>query len=557
MNRSDIINYLYDNNIITYEMVSRVEAISLMANQPLELVLNQLGLLSDDDLANSYSSVLNIPIWDPNFIKITINNSDFNIENEFLSRVKAIPVHVENGKLLCAVLDPFNDEIVSGLSFVTGMPISLMVAKKGDWQSYLNQNDDEILSENYLDEGRVERDLALFEGMSVEGRAVEIVANAFGAALEWGASDIHFEPRRHSLIIRFRVDGRLRDYITVSSDLVRPCASRIKVLASLNVAERRLPQDGRASFVHAGRSVDVRVATSPTVFGEGVVLRILDQKQAPKDIRGLDLRADMVDLLERVASTPHGLFLVTGPTGSGKTTTLYALLSEFIGKEKKIMSVEDPVERHFDHVSQTQVQPSIGLSFSSCLRSFLRHDPDVMMVGEIRDAETASVAVQAAMTGHLVLASIHANSAMAALPRLRDMGVEPYQLSASIRGVMAQRLVRRLCTHCRLSIEPEEALISYAKRFVNFTIRQQYQAVGCSYCHGIGYRGRIAIAEGFWVNEDMSYKIGMESFAYRRDEISKLAKGDYVSLREDAFIKINQGQISFEEILLTFGNENE
>jgi len=253
------------------------------------------------------------------------------------------------------------------------------------------------------------------------------------------------------------VDGRLIDHQVVSADLAAPAVSRVKVIADLNLGERRLPQDGRTSFVVHGRQVDVRVATSPTVCGESAVLRILDRSAVPLDLDTLGLSADIVGLLRRAARTAHGLFLITGPTGSGKTTTLYSLLQTFTGSGKKVLSVEDPVEYHFEHVSQTQVAPQLGLTFAAALRSFLRQDPDVILVGEIRDPETAAVAVQAAMTGHFVLASVHANDSLAVLPRLQDMGVEPYQLAAGFRGAVAQRLVRRLCPRCAAPGPPTEA----------------------------------------------------------------------------------------------------
>lgn len=499
--RDDVLEDLLDSGHITPEAVTRARGLSDRTGQPVEQVLNQLGLLSDDDLAQAYAKVTGLPLWNPDREPSQVDFKDLGLGQEFLRKVRVVPLRLEGDRLVCAACDPFDDEMKAGLGFATGRDIAFVVARLADWRRVFDADTYDIQGDSFLDERRIERDLAFVEDHSVEGQAVELVAKAFAAAVDRNASDIHFEPRRNDLLIRLRVDGRLVDFATAPSDLVGPCVSRIKVLSNLNVGERRLPQDGRASFINAGRSVDVRVATSPTVFGEGAVLRLLDRASAPQTIGALNLPEHVNALLEKAVRAPHGLFLVTGPTGSGKTTTLYALLAAFRGSGKKILSVEDPVERHFEHVSQTQVQSHIGLTFAASLRSFLRQDPDVILVGEIRDAETATVAVQAAMTGHLVLASVHANTALAVAPRLRDMGIEPYQLAASIKGVMAQRLVRRLCVHCKGETPVSEAVVALAKRVHAGVPSRQFIAKGCPKCRGIGYLGRIALAEGIWADD--------------------------------------------------------
>jgi len=504
--RDDVIDHLIAAGRLSPEAVSRAEAVARRSAQPVEMVLNQLGQLSDDDLAEAYSVITGYPLWDTALEPVEVEPEALGLGPEFLRKVRVVPVRLEEETLVCAACDPFDAEMRTGLSFATGLKLSFLIARVMDWRTALDVRSDVAKAEH--DERRVERDLALVEDASVEGQAVELVNTAFAAAVDRGASDIHFEPRRHDLLIRLRIDGHLFDLMTASSDLSAPVVSRIKVLSNLNVGERRLPQDGRASFVNAGRAVDVRVATAPTVFGEAAVLRLLDRAQAPQDIRTLALPAEVTSLLERAVRTPHGLFLVTGPTGSGKTTTLYALLAAFKGLGKKILSVEDPVERHFEHVSQTQVQTQIGLTFAACLRAFLRHDPDVILVGEIRDAETAAVAVQAAMTGHLVLASVHANTALAVAPRLNDMGVEPYQLAASLKGVMAQRLVRRLCPACKAEDRPSEALSAYALRLGREVPVKVFRPVGCPRCRGQGYSGRMVLAEGIWADDPFLARVG-------------------------------------------------
>jgi type II secretory ATPase GspE/PulE/Tfp pilus assembly ATPase PilB-like protein len=321
----------------------------------------------------------------------------------------------------------------------------------------------------------------------------------------------------------------------------------VKVIANLDLGEKRLPQDGRTTFVIAGRQVDVRVATSPTVFGESAVLRILDRQAVPLDVDALGFSADVAATLRQAARSPHGMFLVTGPTGSGKTTTLYALLQTLAGSARKVLSVEDPVEYHFEHVSQTQVSPQIGLGFAAALRSFLRQDPDVILVGEIRDLETAAVAVQAAMTGHFVLASVHANDSVAVLPRLQDMGVEPYQLAAGFRGAAAQRLVRRLCPDCREPRSPTEAELELARGFGIEGPMQMHAPVGCPACHGTGFRGRIAIGEAFLAGEPL-----LRAIAERESGagVGRLAEAcGLAPMAYDGAVKAAAGLTTLEEVM--------
>lgn len=542
--REDVLDHLIEAGKITPESAARAEAVARRSNQAVEAVLNSLGQLSDDDLAQAYAHVTGFAVWDPFTIPAEIEPEVIGVGPEFLRKVRVVPLRFEGEALVCAVCDPFDQEMREGLSFATGRDLRFVIARVMDWRAAF---DVRLEASDAPDERRIERDLALVEDASIEGQAVELVNMAFAAAVDRGASDIHFEPRRHDLLIRLRVDGRLMDLMTATSDVSGPVVSRIKVLSNLNVGERRLPQDGRASFINAGRAIDVRVATAPTVFGESAVLRLLDRAQAPQDIAALRLPPDITALLERAVRTPHGLFLVTGPTGSGKTTTLYALLSAFKGSGKKILSVEDPVERHFEHVSQTQVQTQIGLSFANCLRAFLRHDPDVILVGEIRDAETAAVAVQAAMTGHLVLASVHANTALAVAPRLTDMGIEPYQLSAALKGAIAQRLIRRLCPACKTEEPASEALIAYARRLGATAPSRQFRPVGCPRCRGIGYSGRLVLAEGLWAEDAFLALVGegatLEALkAYGRN-------ANLRGMAHEGFERILAGETTLEDVL--------
>jgi general secretion pathway protein E len=502
--RESVLQRLVEQNLVEASAVARAEVVAVRTRQPVEQVLNQLGTLSDDDLVEAYAAVCGCAVWEPSQAPVAIALEDVGVSADFLRRGRILPVRREGASLVCASCDPLDDESLAGLLFATGAEITILAARPSDWTREFERAfgaPRQIATKP--DERRLEREIDIVADRSTEGAGSRLVAAAFEAAIAAGASDIHFEPTRHDLRIRLRVDGRLVDHQTVSADLAAPTVSRVKVIANLNLGERRLPQDGRTTFVVQGKQVDVRVATSPTVFGESAVLRILDRSSVPLDLEKLGLNRDVLGVLGRASHTAHGLFLVTGPTGSGKTTTLYALLQTFVGSGKKVLSVEDPVEYHFDHVSQTQVAAQLGLTFAAALRSFLRQDPDVILVGEIRDPETAAVAVQAAMTGHLVLASVHANDALAVLPRLRDMGVEPYQLAAGFRGAVAQRLVRRLCGRCAAEATPNEAERLFAEALGRDLPETLRHPVGCTYCRRSGFKGRVPISEAFLAGEAM------------------------------------------------------
>ncbi|MBO9709869.1 MAG: type II/IV secretion system protein [Caulobacter sp.] len=542
--RQALIESLVEGQRVDAAALARAELVAGRTGQPVEQVLNQLGALSDEDLVAAYAAVSGCEIWDPARRPAEIDVSQLAVSAEYLRRGRILPLRLERGTLFCAVCDPLDNEGLSGLVFATGLAVSLLVARPGDWRRGFDAlfSSDER-SATLLDERRLEREIdQVADGVS-EGAGARLVASAFEAALALGASDIHFEPRRNDLLIRLRVDGRMIEHQVAAADLAAPAVSRIKVIANLNLGERRLPQDGRTSFVIGGRSIDVRVATSPTVFGETAVLRILDRAAVPLDLDRLGLAAPTVEVLRRAGRAPHGLFLVTGPTGSGKTTTLYALLQTFAGSGRKVLSIEDPVEYHFEHVSQTQAAPHLGLTFAAALRSFLRQDPDVILVGEIRDPETAAVAMQAAMTGHLVLASIHANDALAVAPRLRDMGVEPYQLAAGFRGAMAQRLVRRLCPDCRVEEhDAAEHLAIGTRRLV-----RRFRAVGCPACKGLGYRGRVPVSEAFLADDRLQRALADQASA---GELAALAQDlGLENMLSDGLSRVERGESSLEEVL--------
>ena len=547
--RDKVLALLQDQGVVDAAAVARAELVSRRTSQPVEQVLNQLGALADDDLARAYAEATGCGVWSPGDAVVEIDPDDLGVTREFLRRTRLLPVAIDGETLVCAACDPLDDEALAGLVFATGRPVRVLAARPADWRRAFEDSAAEpAAAAPELDERRLERELVQVAESGIDGAGARLVAAAFEAAIAAGASDIHFEPRRNDLLIRLRIDGQLIDHQTAPADLGGPTVSRVKVIANLDLGERRLPQDGRTTFVIAGRQVDVRVATSPTVFGEAAVLRILDRLTVPLDVESLGFDAQIASVLHQAAKTPHGMFLITGPTGSGKTTTLYALLQTFAGSRKKVLSVEDPVEYHFEHVSQTQVAPQIGLTFASALRSFLRLDPDVILVGEIRDPETAAVAVQAAMTGHFVLASVHANSALAVLPRLQDMGVEPYQLAAGFRGAAAQRLVRRLCPHCRVEQAPSDAERVFARE-VGYTGREAAHGPGhCAACHGSGFRGCIAIGEAFLADEALLRSIADRAPVQVIAEAAERAGLRAMAL--DGLEKAAQGLTTVQEVMV-------
>jgi type II secretory ATPase GspE/PulE/Tfp pilus assembly ATPase PilB-like protein len=546
--RERVLEHVKSLGRVDASSLDRAQMVSARTGQPAEQVLNQLGGLSDDDLVGAYRAATGCEIWDPARTPIEIDPLALGVTLEFLRRARIAPIREAFGVLTCAACDPLDEQSLSGLVFATGRKIAVFACRPGDFTRAFDlaygQAQPEVAA---TDERRLEREIDQVADTATSGAGARLVGSVFEAAVAAGASDIHFEPRRHDMKIRLRVDGRLVDLQTVSADLAAPAVSRVKVIANLDLGERRLPQDGRTTFVVAGRQVDVRVATSPTVFGESAVLRILDRTSVPLDLDTLSLSPDVVNVLRRAAKAPHGMFLVTGPTGSGKTTTLYALLQTFAGSPKKVLSIEDPVEFHFEHVSQTQVAPQLGLNFAKALRSFLRQDPDVILVGEIRDPETAAVAVQAAMTGHLVLASVHANDALAVIPRLQDMGVEPYQLAAGFRGAAAQRLVRRLCLACRQARPLNESERHFTQALDLPVPTTAYDAVGCFACKHLGFRGRLLIAEAFLAEDDLLRGIA-----------DRVAAGDLIAMAKarglggmaaDGVDKAAQGLTTFEEVM--------
>ncbi len=382
---------------------------------------------------------------------------------------------------------------------------------------------------------------------------IRLINALIAEAVKVKASDVHIEPYENALSVRLRIDGVLREVLSLPARMTPVLTSRVKVMARLDIAERRVPQDGRISIALGGKVVDVRVSTLPARFGERVVMRILDKDEARLDLDGLGMPADILARFKHVLSRPNGVILVTGPTGSGKTTTLYGALSVLNDPSRNILTVEDPVEYALEGVGQTQINPKVGMTFATGLRAILRQDPDIVMVGEIRDVETAEIAVQASLTGHLVLSTVHTNSAVGAITRLRDMGVEPFLLSSTVAAVLAQRLVRRLCPSCKEPYEADDA----ARRMMDApmgTPLTLYGAKGCGRCNQTGYEGRIGVYELIVVDDKMKRLI--------HDDTSEQVLGDHAfakceTLAQSGFRHVLAGTTSVEEVLRVVRQEDD
>lgn len=364
-------------------------------------------------------------------------------------------------------------------------------------------------------------------------------------AIREGSSDIHIETFEKRLVVRFRLDGMLREVVQPKRALAPLLISRIKVMAKLDIAEKRTPQDGRIALKIAGREVDIRVSTIPSNHGERIVLRILDRQAGKLNFTQLGMNESMLEEMKALIKKPHGIILVTGPTGSGKTTTLYAALQSLNHQTRNIMTVEDPIEYSLPGIGQTQVNPKVSMTFAKGLRAILRQDPDVVMIGEIRDLETAQISVEASLTGHLVMSTLHTNSAVGAITRLQDMGIEPFLLSSSIVGVLSQRLIRVLCPDCKIAYSPDQAERSLLK-LDEGSVSQIFKAKGCSHCRHTGYKGRIGIYELLTVDETMQQLIHSQS---SEDELTRHARLKHVDILSDGLDKVLQGITTLEEVL--------
>jgi type IV pilus assembly protein PilB len=518
------------------------------------------GLASDEGVAQAYAQRYHLPYVD--IVSEQASPDAFElIPPAVLERTCAIPYRFAGGTLKVAIADPSNIAAIDELRIATPYAVELAVAPRGDIltevkrfsraSEALGARTRADVAELELIEEDEDDDLELDDGVS-DAPLVRLVNSIIFQAAEEGASDVHVEPQDDCLLVRFRIDGVLQEVQRVPKRLATGVTTRLKVLAKLDIAERRKPQDGRMSLnaAAAGRMLDVRVATLPTVEGESVVMRLLDKTKKAPTLEELGLADDMRAKLEDIVRRPTGAILSTGPTGSGKSTTLYAALSEINRPEINIITVEDPVEYRLGGVNQIQINQRAGLTFASALRSILRSDPDVVMVGEIRDGETAKISIEAALTGHLVLSTLHTNDAPSAITRLNEMGVEPFLVGSAVSAVLAQRLARKLCSHCCQLYSPtvEELLSARISPDVAAAADGAafYRKVGCPRCNQSGYRGRIGIFQFMMMTEEI------ESLAVAkaaRDEVERAAlRGGMRTMWDDGLAKVAAGLTSVEEL---------
>jgi len=468
-----------------------------------------------------------------------------------------VPYKVDDTSVSLLAQDPFNPAIIDDLTFTLNKDITIVVCNPEHIDSLLtatygeeDSSIDDILGD--LGDSFSEAQEDLSEGdltdMANQTPIIRFVNLVLQQAIKDKASDVHFEPFEDQFRIRYRIDGALYEMAPPPKSLAVPVTSRVKVLSNMNISETRIPQDGRIKMTIAGRPVDLRVSTLPTQFGESVVLRVLDKSVVNLDLEALSLPDDILQTIRDLVDRPNGIFIVTGPTGSGKTTTLYSALREVNDVETKILTAEDPVEYEIDGIMQVAVNHQVGLDFSRALRAFLRQDPDKIMVGEIRDLETAQIAVQASLTGHVVLSTLHTNDAPGAVTRLIDMGLEPFLISASLEAILAQRLVRRICTGCRTAYEPGHDLIELLEVDpLEIADKDFYYGDGCAECSNTGYRGRIGLFEMIVVSDAIRELINQRAPTLTIKQ--KALEQGMRSLRDDGLRAIFDGNSTIEEVL--------
>ena len=496
---------LVDRGAIDRRTLDRARRVAAETGARLDQVLTQLGLVSDRGLAEAFAQLTAAPL---------VGAADYpdaplfhdRLKPKFLRRVRAMPIAASDDRATLAMADPLDVFTRNAIAAALGRSVAVAVAVPIELEAALDRlytelgegsDAEEMLDEMVADAEPAEEDAERLKDLASEAPVIRLVNQLIARAVETHASDVHLEPFPDRLRIRYRYDGVLHEVEPPPSRLQAAVISRIKIMARLDIAERRLPQDGRIKLTVRGHEIDFRVSSVPSLHGEKVVLRILDRTAVEFDYAKLGLPADIRQGIERALDLPNGMVLVTGPTGSGKTTTLYTGLLKLNTVARNVVTVEDPIEYQLTGINQIQVKPQIGLNFASLLRSILRQDPDVIMIGEIRDLETVQIAVQAALTGHLVLSTIHTNSAAATMTRLRDMGLEDYLMTATLKAVLAQRLVRRLCPVCKTPDPAPSALIERLglERLAPAEAITLFHPKGCPTCRGTGYSGRRAIAE--------------------------------------------------------------
>ncbi len=546
----DLTDILRDWGKLDERGLSRAQGLTQVSGEPLHLILCRLGLVGEADMAKALAENLELPlVGEANYPARPVLAD--RVATSFLRTSRVLPLADGADAVAVAMADPLDRYAVEALELLLEKPVARWVAVPADLDRQIERlyGDGTAAAAPGAVDAVDSADIERLKDMASEVPVVRLVNQMIAEAVAARASDIHIEPQEGELRLRLRIDGMLRPVKAPPAALHAGIVSRIKIMASLNIVERRLPQDGRCKVNVQGREIDIRVSCVPAMHGESVALRILDKASAPLDLDRLGFDAVLLDRLRDLLDRATGILLVTGPTGSGKTTTLYAALQRLNTAERKIVTVEDPIEYQLPGVNQIQVRPRIGLGFANILRSVLRHDPDVIMIGEIRDLETARIAMQASLTGHLVLSTLHTNSAAGAVTRLADMGVEPYLITSTVRGIVAQRLLRTLCAACREAYEaPPEMLRALGIEHPASDPAPSFQrAPGCAKCGETGYDGRTGVSEMLTMSETIRALVLDRADAL---DIERVACAEGMqSMRLDGLGKVRAGVTTVEEVL--------
>jgi len=544
---------LLEGGLVTSDQLEQAVGVQKSQGKALGRVLVEMGIVTEAQLVSSLAHQIGLPFVDLGDYQID-PSAAARIPDTVSRRHSALPIGYEDGKLVVAMADPANVFAMDDIRSITGMEVRPVVATKGDVLNAINRmhrmdSDMEGLTAS-MDAGQDESldELAKVKEIVDDAPIVKFVNLLITQAIQDRASDIHIEPTERDMRVRFRIDGVLHEIMRSPKTIQSGVISRLKIMADINIAERRIPQDGRMSVNASGKKIDLRVATLPTVWGEKVVMRILDNSTAMLKLTDLGFMANNFTTYEQSFTKPYGMILVTGPTGSGKSTTLYATLNIVSTPDKNVITVEDPVEYRIPGINQVQTNVKAGLTFAAALRSILRSDPDVVLIGEIRDHETAQIAIEAALTGHLVLSTLHTNDSPSAISRLIEMGIEPFLVGSALDCVLAQRLARKLCPKCKEAYQPTEETLIHA-RFPwtpGEPVPTLYRPAGCQHCSKTGYKGRMALHEVMPVEEEI------ERLAVERrsaDEIGRVARAaGMTTLRDDGMAKVLLGHTSLEEI---------
>ena len=527
-------------------------------------VAEQMGLITDTQLAQALAEQMHLQVVDLGDVELSAEVLD-EISETMAQMYQVVPIQLVDNRLTVATHSPQNITIADELRTFLGREIELVVATEREINSLVGQYFDseqesieKIVADLEADEGLKEQITSLLQDGAIDLTGAEALADSAPVrkllnmvlllAIKDHASDIHFEPFEDEFRIRIKADGVLYEMVPPPRHLAFAITTRIKVMANLDIAERRMPQDGRIELAVGGHPVDLRVSVMPTMFGESVVMRVLDRSVVSLDLSNVGMNDAIMASFREIIEKPNGIVLVTGPTGSGKTTTLYSALTELNKIEDKLITTEDPVEYDIDGIIQIPIDSDIGVTFAACLRAILRQDPDRILVGEIRDLETAEIAVQASLTGHMVFSTLHTNDAPSSITRLKDMGVPTFLITATVEAILAQRLVRRICSQCRHEVEPTDEVISQLKLAGHsHEGRKFYRGQGCDHCNNTGYKGRVGLFELMIMNDELRELIMQQS---SDDQLRECAKGHgMVTLRDAGMDFVFDGTTTAEEVI--------